>query len=135
MKRKMYVAVKALIEKNGRILLIKRSSKEDVYSNEWDIPGGKLKFGENPVNGLKREVKEETGLEVEVIKPLDVWTFFKNNKKTQVIGITFFTKVVSGKVRLGKEHTDFKWIPPEEIDKYSIHEGIKKLVKNFRSIL
>lgn len=127
----MYVALKALIVKNGKILIIKRSFKEDVYANEWDLPGGKLKFGENPVNGLKREVSEETGLKIKIIKPISVWTFFKS-RKTQVIGITFLAKVVSGKIRLGKEHTDFKWISPEEIDKYKIHEEIKKLVKSLK---
>jgi 8-oxo-dGTP diphosphatase len=129
--KEMYVALKALIVKNGKILIIKRSFKEDVYANEWDLPGGKLKFGENPVNGLKREVSEETGLKIKIIKPISVWTFFKS-RKTQVIGITFLAKVVSGKIRLGKEHTDFKWILPGEIDKYKIHEEIKKLVKSLK---
>jgi 8-oxo-dGTP diphosphatase len=130
--KEMYVALKALIVKNGKILIIKRSSKEDVFANEWDFPGGRLKFGENPIDGLKREVLEETGLKIKIIKPISVWTFFKNNGKTQVIGITFLAKVISGKIRLGKEHTDFKWILPEEIDKYKIHEEVKKLVKSLK---
>jgi 8-oxo-dGTP diphosphatase len=131
--RGIYVAVKALIIRDGKFLIIKRSSKEDVYKNEWDLPGGKLKFGENPVNGLKREVFEETGLNIKIVKPISVWTFFKNSGKTQVIGITFLAKVISGKIRLGKEHTDFKWILPEEIDKYKIHEEIKKLIKSLKN--
>jgi len=135
MKREMYVATKALIKKNGRILIIKRTSKEDVFANEWDFPGGKLKFGEHPINGVKREVFEETGLKIKVIKPLDVWTFFKNNKKIQVIGITFFAKAVSDKIRLGKEHTEYKWILPKEIDKYPVHKGIKNLVKKLETLL
>jgi len=81
--KEMYVALKALIVKNGKILIIKRSSKEDVFANEWDLPGGKLKFGENPVNGLKREVFEETDLKIKVVKPISVWTFLKNSGKTQ----------------------------------------------------
>jgi len=131
--KEMYVALKALIVKNGKILIIKRSSKEDVFANEWDLPGGKLKFGENPVNGLKREVFEETGLKIKIVKPISVWTFFKNSGKTQVIGITFLARVISGKIRLGKEHTDFKWILPKEIDKYKIHEEIKKLVNSLKN--
>jgi 8-oxo-dGTP diphosphatase len=108
--REVYVAVKALIIRDGKILIIKRSSKEDVYKNEWDLPGGKLEFGEHPIDGLKREVKEETGLEIEVIKPISVWTFFKNDGKTQVIGITFLAKPISDEIKLSKEHVDSKWV-------------------------
>jgi 8-oxo-dGTP diphosphatase len=131
--REIYVALNALIIIYGKFLIIKISSKEDVYKNEWDLPGGKLKFGENPVNGLKREVFEETDLNIKIVKPISVWTFFKNSGKTQAIGITFLAKVISGKIRLGKEHTDFKWILPEEINKYKIHEEIKKLIKSLRN--
>jgi len=73
---KMYVATKALIVKGKKILIIKRSSKEDVYASEWDLPGGKVRFGEHPIDSIKREVFEETKLKIEVIRPLDVWTFF-----------------------------------------------------------
>jgi 8-oxo-dGTP diphosphatase len=133
--RGIYVAVKALIIRDGKILIIKRSSKEDVYKNEWDLPGGKLKFGENPIDGLKREVFEETGLKFKIIKPISVWTFFKNDRKTQVIGITFLAKPISDEIKLSKEHVDSKWVLPEEIDNYQIHEEIKKLIRSLVSLV
>ena len=128
--KEVYVAVKAVIFKDKEILIIKRSSNEDVYAEEWDIPGGKIGFGEYPIESLKREVKEEANIEIDVNNPLDVWTFFKNENNVQVIGITFLCNFVSGDVKLGEEHTDFKWISPDEIDNYKIHEGIKNTVKN-----
>jgi len=58
--KEMYVALKALIVKKEKILIIKRSSKEDVFANEWDLPGGKLKFGENPPEEIdKYKIHEE----------------------------------------------------------------------------
>lgn len=128
--KKVYVATKALIIRDKKILIIKRNLKEDVYANEWDLPGGKMEFGETPIESIKREVFEETGIKIEVIKPLDVWTFFKNNKKIQVIGITFLARMISGKIKIGKEHTRYAWILPEEIGKYKIHEGVKRLLKS-----
>jgi len=125
---KMYVATKALIVKGRKILIIKRSSKEDVYACEWDLPGGKVRFGEHPIDSIKREVYEETKLKIEIIRPLDVWTFFKDGK-TQVIGITFLAKPITSKISLGREHTSYKWILPKDIDKYKIHEGVKEIVK------
>lgn len=129
MEKKMYLAVKAIIEKEGKILIIKRAGSEDCFKEMWDIPGGGMKFGETPEEALKREVKEETNLEIEIVKPVRIWTFFKNNKNTQVIGVTMLCKYKDGRVKLGEEHVDFKWIKPEEIENYNIHEGIKKDVK------
>jgi len=131
--KEVYVAVKALIFKDERFLIVKRGSNEDVYAEEWDIPGGKVRFGENPIESLKREVREETGIQINVNKPLDVWTFFKDKSNIQVIGITFLCNFVSGDIVLGKEHTDFKWISPNEIDNYKIHEGIKITFKKLKN--
>jgi 8-oxo-dGTP diphosphatase len=126
---KIYPALKAIVVKNGKILILKRSSKEDCFQEMWDIPGGRINFGEEPEEALRREVKEETGLEIEVIKPVRVWTFFKDNGRTQVIGITLLCKHKSGRVKLSEEHEDFKWVEPREIENYNIHEGIKKDMK------
>ncbi len=122
----IYPAIKALIVKNGKILILKRSAEEDCFKEEWDIPGGRIEFGEIPEVSLKREVKEECGINIDIIKPISIWTFFKNNKKTQVVGVTMLCKYKSGKVKLSDEHMNFKWINPEEIKNYKTQEGIKK---------
>jgi 8-oxo-dGTP diphosphatase len=130
MKNNIYIAFKAIIMRDDKILIIKRSSKEDCFKNQWDIPGGKFNFGENPSDCLKREVFEETNIEIyDDFQPVRVWTFFKDNGRTQVVGITFLCRYKSGKIRISKEHTDFKWINPSEIDAYDIHDGIKEDVR------
>jgi len=57
-------AVKALIFNNDKILLLKKSDKEDVNPNDWDIPGGRVKYLEKPEQALLREIYEETCLNV-----------------------------------------------------------------------
>ncbi|HYX11177.1 MAG TPA: NUDIX hydrolase, partial [Candidatus Acidoferrum sp.] len=61
----------ALCVENGRILLARRA--EEPFKGRWDIPGGFLEEGEDPVAGLRRELKEETGLDVEPQRFLGVW--------------------------------------------------------------
>jgi 8-oxo-dGTP diphosphatase len=133
--KRIYPALKAIIVKNGKVLILKRSSSEDVFKEEWDIPGGKIEFGENPEKSLKREVKEEAGIKVKIVRPLRIWTFFKDKNRTQVIGITFLCKYESGKVKLSKEHDNYAWIKPESVEKYKIHEGIKKDFKEAEKVM
>ncbi len=61
----------ALILKNGRLLLVKRGI--EPFKGKWDIPGGFLEPGEHPVQGVIREVKEETWLDVQIRQPLGVY--------------------------------------------------------------
>jgi len=122
---KLYPAIKGIVLKDGKVLIMKRSLTEDHAQGLWDTPGGAIDFGEDPIECLKREVKEEANLEIEVLKPLRVWSFLKN-PETQIIGITILCKYKSGEVKLSEEHTEFKWIKPEEINNYEALDGIKK---------
>src|SRR5947207_1396266 len=61
------IAQKALIEKEGKILLVQYpQSESNSASGKWDLPGGRLNINENPIESLKREVREELGVEIEV---------------------------------------------------------------------
>src|SRR4051812_34993193 len=74
------VSVKGLLVKDGKVLLLKESTK---LSGQWELPGGGLDFGEDIHQGLKREIEEETGLKVKSIseKPVYVWTWRFDNKR------------------------------------------------------
>ena len=65
----VFPAMKALIGREGKLLVVKQTIGEKIY---WDLPGGRMEHGETPLETLKREVKEETGLEVVVGKPAGV---------------------------------------------------------------
>jgi len=56
------VVVGSVIENDGRFLVVKRSSKEEFFPNKWELPSGKVEFGEEPDKALAREVFEETGM-------------------------------------------------------------------------
>ena len=58
------VAKLVIIDEENRVLFLKRSNYVSKYAGEWDLPGGHLKEQEDMLSGLKREVFEETGLDI-----------------------------------------------------------------------
>ncbi len=77
MERPLGVAGKAVIRKNGNILLLRRSLDSDFDPSLWEFPGGKINFGENLMEALRREIMEEVGPPVKIGRPLITWNFCK----------------------------------------------------------
>lgn len=135
-RRSFRAAGKAvIINSKGLILVLKRSGKETHLENLWDVPGGRFEYGEKPQQGLKREVKEESGLAIQIIEPVTSWTFTQDNGE-QVFGTTFLCEPEDIQVNLGYEHTDFQWVKVEKLEDLEMHdelrEGLKKAHKKWR---
>lgn len=82
--------------------------------NKWHFPGGRLDKGDDSIDGLRREVEEETGLEIEVIKPLYTKVFDENDPK---YGVFFLARCPSdANVKLSHEHVKYRWFGKDEID-------------------
>jgi mutator protein MutT len=135
MKEKMtmqQIGVKAIIEKDGKILLLKRSEKYEHLNNAWDIPGGRINFGEDPKDGLTREIQEETGLQIKEIKYiLDASTVFKSEEK-HIVRITYLCTVEEGNSNLSHEHTHMEWIPRKNIKELEMKDTLlKKIIEKY----
>lgn len=129
---KFSLAVKGILCKDEKILVLKRSITDDHKPGVWETPGGGMEQMESPQEALVRELFEETGLQVNVLEPFNVFTFKKDNGEFK-IGITFLCEYVSGAVVLSHEHTEYKWIDPQEFAKLgsvsSLHEEIAKYAR------
>ncbi len=111
---KYALAVKGIIRRDdGKILVLKRSAKDDHKPGVWETVGGGMDREETPQAGLQREILEETGLTVDVREPFTVFTFRKDTGEFKV-GITFLCEYLGGEVVLSDEHTDHRWIDPKE---------------------
>lgn len=99
--------VLGIIEKEGKYLLLKRINPPKI----WSPPGGWLDIGERPEEGLLREIKEESNLEVEVISPIHI--FYKN--RTNSLGLVYLCRYVAGQVKISFEHFSFIWKTLEEM--------------------
>lgn len=106
-------AVKAFIVNNDKLFIIKRSDKDIQKPGIWEIPGGRLENDEDSAKGLKREVKEETNLDIEVIKPLNVQRFARDDNQNIEL-TTYLCKTLTKNVKLSEEHTAFEWIDIEK---------------------
>lgn len=99
-------AMKAIIVHNRKALIAKRTNNHKIGAGIWEFVGGKLEFGEDLISGLKREVLEETGLEVVVDKLLFATTF-KTHDYRQVVIINYLCHSNTDDVTLSREHTDY----------------------------
>ena len=125
---KLQVSVSAVVVKGKKILLIRRAQSDEFgRKGSWTLPCGRIEIYEDPNKAIIREVKEETGLKVKIIKPLGVW----NKKKNDIwrISICYLCGCKNGKIKLSKEHDDFLWIHFKEINKTKFEKWIKEYVK------
>jgi 8-oxo-dGTP diphosphatase len=114
-----YVTQKAFINKNGQILILNDPTLG------LDLPGGKIQEGETDlIASLKREVEEETNLEIEVISPFITWYFkVPDNIEHRNVGKIVFVvgykcKYLSGELKLSEEHDSFTWVNKDNYKKF-----------------
>jgi len=106
------VTVDAVIVKKGKILLIKRG--RDPYKDFWALPGGFVEYGETTEDAVKREVKEETGLDCDIVSLTGVYSAPDRDPRGHTISVVYLMKVVQGEVAAGDDARDAFWI---DIDK------------------
>ncbi|MCK4589387.1 MAG: NUDIX domain-containing protein [Nanoarchaeota archaeon] len=104
------LATKAFIIKDNKLLLVKRQPHDIQNPNIWELPGGRLNPGENPHQGLKREIKEETNLDIKINQPLNIQHFTR--KDGQIITmIIFVCQALTNEIKLSSEHAAHQWVP------------------------
>jgi len=130
------VAVGAVIEDDeGRILLVKHKQERGGYwQGKWICPGGELEFGEEIKEGIKREVKEETNLEVELVTPLVPFDrIVKLDGKTSlhVIYIDYIARLRGSELKVGSDVGEALWVDKKSISKMwqELHEDTQRLLK------
>ena len=111
------VAVKGILIKNNKILIVKRSENDETGAGTWEIIGGKLTFGETLENALQREFKEEAGIDAVPVKLLYTTTFFTSWTR-QVVLIAYLCESKSEEITISSEHSDYKWADMTELKHY-----------------
>jgi len=105
--------VKAIIRNEDNKVLILKGP------DNWELPGGHLHKGEDPMSGLKREVEEETSLSLKSAEEVS-----KHGRRT-----IFKATLPDGEIGLSSEHTEFKFISAKEVEEYSLKNIYKDAIK------
>ena len=124
------VGIGAVIVQDEKILLIKRGSEPG--RGKWSIPGGVVELGETLEKAVVREVKEETNLDVEVVRLIDAVDNILGDSHGKLrfhfVILDYLTKLKGGTLQPSSDVLDTKWVRMDEAEDYD-------LTKTFRAFL
>jgi len=130
------VAVGAVIEDGkGRILLVRhKPERGGFWQGKWICPGGELELGEEIDAGIKREIKEETNLEIDLVKalaPFDRIVKSAEGVNLHVVYIDYIANLVSGELEVGSDVGEALWVEKDKLGSLweELHEDTKKLLE------
>lgn len=122
------IPVKALIENDGKILMMLGADDD-----HWQLPGGRVNEGEELRSALKREIKEELGLDIEPINIFDAFLFKSASGKNHVV-IIYKCKVLNRLENIkftDGETKEIHWISDDDIGNLKMRDGYKNVLNKF----
>lgn len=113
----------AVIERAGKVLIAKRK-KGDRFEGLWEFPGGKIEAGESPEECLRRELREELGVEVETKELLCSVSFETSGLFIELMA--FRTSLLAGEVQC-HDHDEIHWVEPENLKDFNLAEPDRRV--------
>ena len=125
------IAVAGFLAVDNKVLVVRRSSKENYFSGYYELPGGKIDFGEHPEQGLKREFFEETNLKITPLYLIRIFDYITNKGSRHTVELVYAVELNSdlNNLKLSDAHDDYKWISLNELDSFKISDEIKINIK------
>ena len=107
------IEVSCAVIMDGDLVLLTQRSELMPHPLKWEFPGGKLQAGETPESSIIREIREELGVEISVLKLLPSVRHYYTDSAVKLI--PFVCTIRQGKIRLS-EHKTYRWVPRSELD-------------------
>ena len=117
------VGVGAVVVRDGKALIVKRA--HEPRKGEWSLPGGLLELGESLPDAVRREIKEETGLDIEVGPMIETFDRVHRDDQGKIryhfVIVDFVCWAKSGEAVPGSDADGVAWVAVEEIDQYQVN--------------
>jgi 8-oxo-dGTP pyrophosphatase MutT (NUDIX family) len=145
MRNQSYFAQKAFIIRDEKLLLIKKSGSDPNQANKWEVPGGRMKFGEDLEEHIKREVLEEVGLEIAPGEPFFLWQWMLKRKdkdgediQMQIVAVARICIALSTQISFDQHQDDdyiaeYAWVPFSQIKEYDTINNMRPVLDKFIS--
>ncbi len=131
------VGVGAVVVREGAVLLVKRAS--EPLKGQWSLPGGAVELGETLREAIKREVREETGLEIDILDVIEVFDRIsrdaENRPRYHYVLIDFLCAAVAGSSQPGSDVAAVAWARPGELSRYQLSEKATAIIEKALALL
>ncbi|HVB56960.1 MAG TPA: NUDIX domain-containing protein [Candidatus Acidoferrales bacterium] len=125
------VGVGGVVILGGRVLLVRRG--KPPLEGEWSIPGGMLELGETLLEGVQRELAEETAVEVRVLDLIEVFERISFDAaglpKYHFVVLDYLCEVIRGDARAGSDVTEVAWTTDSELSRYALAPAAKRVIQ------
>jgi 8-oxo-dGTP diphosphatase len=124
------VGVGGVVVQDGRALIVKRA--HEPRKGEWSLPGGIVELGETLVEAVCREIKEETGLDVEVGEVVEVFDRvhrLDGRIQYHFVIVDYLCRPTGGTLCAADDAEDAAWVTSDEIDRYGVNEFAARVIR------
>lgn len=119
-------------DEDGRIVLVRRKDND-----LWALPGGGMELGESIEETAIREVKEETGLDVEITGLIGIYTNpnhvmeYDDGEVRQQFSLCYTARLLGGELTFDAESTDIAWAPTDALDSLAMHPSMRLRIEHY----
>jgi 8-oxo-dGTP pyrophosphatase MutT (NUDIX family) len=142
-----FFAQKAFIVHDRKLLLVRKSQSDPNQAGRWEVPGGRMDFGEEVDDHLKREVGEEVGIEIRPGLPFHIWQWRISRVgkggeqlEIQIVAVArFCTPVTTDLSDAGRVPEDYlaemDWVPFERLSDYDLIPNMMPVIESFLQLV
>ena len=124
------VGVGAVVVRDGKALIVKRA--HEPRKGEWSLPGGRVELGESLEDATRREIKEETGLDVEVgplVEVFDRVHHLDGRVRYHFVIVDYLCVAQAGEARAGDDAEDVAWVSADELETYGVNPHAAAVIR------